>query len=51
MESIKVDIRDLRTVENYSKEYTISKPTIYKMIKDKELKTVRVDGKLFIKLK
>ena len=50
MESVKVDIRKLKTVENYAKAYGISKPTVYKMVENKELKTIKIDGKLYIRL-
>jgi excisionase family DNA binding protein len=50
MESTKIDIRNLKTVQNYAKEYGISRPTVYKMIEEGELKTVYIDGKLYIKL-
>lgn len=50
MESIKVDIRKLKTVQNYAKMYNLSRPTVYRMIRDKELKTVNIDGHVYIKL-
>ena len=50
MESTKVDIRGLKTVQNYALEYNVSRPTVYKMIREGGLKTVRIDGKLYIKI-
>jgi predicted DNA-binding transcriptional regulator YafY len=50
MGELKVDLTKLKTVENYAKEYGISKPTVYKMIDRKDLITVKIDGKLFIKI-
>jgi excisionase family DNA binding protein len=50
MESTKIDIRNLKTVQNYAREYGVSRPTVYKMIEEGELKTVYIDGKLYIKL-
>jgi len=50
MESLQIDISKLKTVENYAKDYGISRPTVYKKIREKELKTIVIDGKLFIKI-
>ena len=50
MNELKVDIRRLKTVENYAKDFGVSKPTVYKMIDDKKLNTVKIDGKTFVKL-
>jgi len=48
MNDLKIDIRKLRTPENYGKEFGISKPTVYKRIKEGELKTIRIDGRLYV---
>lgn len=50
METLKIDIRKLKTVENYAKDYGLSRPTVYKKIRESELKTVKIDGKLYIRL-
>jgi len=50
MESLKVDRTKLKTVENYSKAYGISKPTVYKRIQDGLLKKVVIDGVTFVQI-
>jgi excisionase family DNA binding protein len=50
MESLKIDRTKLITISNYAKRYNISRPTIYEKIKNKELKTVVIDGLTFIHL-
>ena len=39
------------TVQNYAKEFGVSRPTVYKMIKDKEVIKVIISGKTFVKRK
>lgn len=48
MEPIKIDRSKLKTVENYSKLYGISKPTVYKRIREGLLKKVIIDGVTFV---
>lgn len=50
MESLKIDRNKLKTVDNYSKAYGISKPTVYKRLKSGELKKVIIDGVTFVQL-
>jgi len=50
METLKIDRTKLKTVENYAKAYNISKPTIYKKLKDGLLKKVVIDGVTFVQL-
>lgn len=50
MNELKVDKTKLKTVENYSKAYSISKPTVYKRLKDGLLKKVVIDGVTFVQL-
>jgi len=47
---LKVDQTKLITVQNYAKDKEISRPTVYKKIREKELKTIRINGVLFIDL-
>ncbi len=48
MDALKVDRTKLKTVENYSKAYGISKPTVYQRMKDGLLKKVVIDGVTFV---
>lgn len=48
MESLKIDRTRLKTVENYAKHWNMSKPTVYKRIKDGLLKKVIIDGVTFV---
>ena len=50
MEVLKIDRTKLKTVENYSKAYNISKPTVYKRLESGELKKVIIDGVTFVQL-
>lgn len=50
MQPLKVDRTKLRTVENYSKLYNLSKPTIYKRMGDGTLTKVVIDGVTFVQL-
>lgn len=50
MESLKIDRTKLKTVENYSKAYSVSKPTVYKRIQEGLLKKVIIDGVTFVKI-
>lgn len=50
MEALKVDRTKLKTVENYSKDYGVSKPTVYKRLKSGELKKVVIDGVTFVQV-
>lgn len=50
MELLKIDRTKLKTVENYSKAYGISKPTVYKRLESGELKRVIIDGVTFVQL-
>lgn len=49
-EALKIDKTKLKTVENYSKLYSISKPTIYKRLKEGILKKVIIDGVTFVQV-
>jgi len=48
MEPLKVDRTKLKTVENYSKAFGVSKPTVYKRLESGELKKVIIDGVTFV---
>jgi len=48
MQPLKIDRTKLKTVDNYSKAYGISKPTIYKRLESGELKKVIIDGVTFV---
>jgi len=50
MEVLKIDRTKLKTVENYSKAYGLSKPTVYKRLESGELKKVIIDGVTFVQL-
>jgi len=50
MESIKIDRTKLKTVENYAKAYSVSKPTVYKRISEGLLKKVVIDGVTFVQV-
>lgn len=50
MESKTIDRTKLKTVENYAKSYNLSKPTVYKRLKDGLLKEVLIDGVRFVQL-
>lgn len=50
MEALKIDRTKLKTVENYSKMFGISKPTIYKRMGDGTLKKVVIDGVTFVQI-
>lgn len=50
MESLKIDRTKLKTVENYSKSFGVSKPTVYKRIEQGLLKKVLIDGVTFIQI-
>lgn len=50
METLTIDRTKLKTVENYAKHYGISKPTVYKRLKDGLLKKVSIDGVTFVQL-
>ena len=50
MEQLKVDRTKLKTVENYSKTYNVSKPTVYKRLASGLLKKVVIDGVTFVQL-
>lgn len=50
MENIKIDIRTVKTVQNYAKAFGISKPTVYKKIELGEIKTIKIDGVTFVKV-
>lgn len=45
---IKIDPNLVYTKSEYSKKYGLSRPTIDRMIKDKELKTLKVNGTILI---
>ena len=45
-----MDITKVKTVENYAKDYSLSRTTVYKRIKEGDLKTIKIDGVNFIKL-
>jgi hypothetical protein len=48
MQPLKIDRTKLKTVENYSKTYNLSKPTVYKRIGDGLLTKVVIDGVTFV---
>ena len=50
MEALKVDRTKLKTVENYAKYVGLSKPTVYKRIKEGLVKKVVIDGVTFIQM-
>ena len=50
MQPLKIDRTKLRTVENYSKLYNLSKPTIYKRMGDGTLTKVVIDGVTFVQI-
>jgi len=50
METLKVDRTKLLTVQNYSKKFGISRPTVYTKIRNKELERVDIDGVTFVKI-
>lgn len=39
------------TISNFSERFKISRPTIYKRIKERELQTLVIDGVTFVKPK
>lgn len=39
------------TVQNYAKKIGVSRPTVYKMIQDKEVIKVLISGKTFVRSK
>ena len=39
----------LYTIAGYSKQFCLSRPTVYKRIKEKQLETIRIASKTFIK--
>ena len=43
-----VDISKLYTVQNYSKAFGISRPTVYKKIESKEIKKININGVTFV---
>jgi len=45
---LKIDRTKLYTVNNYCIKYNISKPTVYKRIKEGLIKTIRINGVLFV---
>lgn len=50
MEGIKIIPRKTYTKSAYHKKFSVSRPTIDRMIKDKELDTVHVNGVVLIVL-
>jgi hypothetical protein len=48
MESLKIDRTTLKTVENYARHWNMSKPTVYKKLKEGMLKKVIIDGVTFV---
>ena len=50
LEALKVDITKCKTVENYAKDYNLSRTTVYKRIKQGDLKTITIDGVNFIRV-
>ena len=50
LEALKIDITKVKTVENYAKDYNLSRTTVYKRIKQGDLKTITIDGVNFIKV-
>ena len=50
MESLKIDRTKLITVQNYAKKQGMSRPTVYKRIREGVIKTTEIDGITFILL-
>lgn len=50
MESLKVDRSKLKTVQNYSRCFGLSRPTVYKRIEEGILKKVIIDGVTFVQI-
>jgi len=50
METLRIDRTKLMTVSNYAKLIGTTRQTIHNKIKNKELKTIKIDGVLFVKL-
>ena len=48
MNSLKIDRSKLKTVENYAKFIGVSRPTVYKRLRDGELKKITIDGVTFV---
>jgi|GEM_PF-2375006 len=48
MESNKVDILNLKSVKNYALKEGVTSSYIYKLIKEKKLKSIDIDGVKFI---
>lgn len=49
--SLLYDIRWLRTVTTYAKQFSISRPAVYDLIKAGKVKSVKIDGTIYIYLK
>lgn len=48
MENLKIDRTKLKTVENYAKYFGMSRPTVYKRIREGLLKKIEIDGVTFV---
>jgi hypothetical protein len=48
MQASKIEINSLRTVKNYAVKQGITTSYIYKLVKEKKLDTVDIDGVKFI---
>ena len=50
MKKVKIDRTKLMTVKNYAEKFKISRPTVYKWIKEGKLKKTDIDGVTFVEL-
>lgn len=50
MEPLKIDKTKLKTIANYAKDEGVKRQTIYARIKSGALKSIVIDGVMFIKL-
>jgi len=48
MEALKIDKTKLKTVRTYAGENNVTVQAVYKMIKEKRIKTDQIDGVIFI---
>jgi len=48
METLKVDKTKLKTIKNYAEHVGVSVQAVYKMVREKRVKTEKIDGVTFI---
>jgi hypothetical protein len=48
MQALKVDISNLKSVKNYADKHSVTTSYIYKLVKEKKMDTVDIDGVKFI---